>query len=144
MTDWASLQGYAREQFDLQDDEDNRFSTVYSYVDDRTQLVVVTRSLIDDRDWVEIRSAVCDASEMDAAAALAQNAQFLVGALAIEDGRYDMRHKMLLEYASNEGVELIMALTTANSARPAETSSRRRSLGARGSPAGRSGRGDRI
>ncbi len=113
MTDWASLQGYAREQFDLQDDEDNRFSTVYSYVDDRTQLVVVTRSLIDDRDWVEIRSAVCDASEMDAAAALAQNAQFLVGALAIEDGRYDMRHKMLLEYASNEGVELIMALLSA-------------------------------
>ena len=50
---------------------------------------------------------------MDAAAALAQNAQFLVGALAIEDGRYDMRHKMLLEYASNEGVELIMALLSA-------------------------------
>ena len=113
MTDWASLHDHIRERFTLQDDAADYFSTVYTYADERSQLVVVSRAMIDEREWLEIRSAICDVSEMDPAAALAQNAQFIVGAIAIDNGRYDMRHSLLLADASNEGVELLMALISA-------------------------------
>ncbi len=93
MPSWTDIQQYARSQYKLQNDEENRFSLVFQFENGRTQKIFVSRFEAFEEDWIEFRSIVCRGNEMTPEAALRRNAKFYIGALALDsDGDYILIH----------------------------------------------------
>jgi hypothetical protein len=88
MPTWEELQEHVRKTYKLQDDEPGYFSLVFRTSEERTQLITVRRVTAFDADWVEFRSAVCRRGQMDPEMALKHNAQFAIGALALDAEKY--------------------------------------------------------
>lgn len=93
MPTWAELQEYARGKYLLDDDEENWFSLVFNMDSGRTQKIRVRTFQAFDEAWIEFRSVVCKGSEMPAVVALRKNADFAIGALALDsDEDYVLVH----------------------------------------------------
>jgi hypothetical protein len=92
MPTWAEIQDYARSKYKLSRDEDNSFALIWAYDNNRTQQIFVRRFEAFDEDFIEFRTPVCKEPEMSHTVALRKNAQFVVGALALEDGHIFMMH----------------------------------------------------
>ncbi|GAB7036683.1 MULTISPECIES: hypothetical protein [Catenuloplanes] len=94
MPTWHELQEHARTAYQLVNDEENGFALVWEYESGRSQQVSVTRFAYCEQDWAEFRSFVCRADEMSPLAALRKNAEFAIGALAVDaDGDYFLIHQ---------------------------------------------------
>lgn len=97
MADWAGLQEWARENYTLENDEDDWFALTFTYDDGRSQKVVVSSFSRNDEEWIEIRSPVCEEAEMAPKVALKKNAEFAIGGLGLKDGRYYLFYSVPLE-----------------------------------------------
>lgn len=84
MPTWTELQEYVRNKYVLDDDEESFFSLVFSMDSGRTQKIRVRSFQAFDEDWIEFRSVVCKGSEMPHTIALRKNAEFAIGALALD------------------------------------------------------------
>lgn len=95
MSTWAALQEYARAKYELTEDKDNSFSLVFQFADTRRQLITVRAFKAFQEDWIEFSSVVCKEEEMDPKIALRKNAEFVMGALALqEDGHYILTYTL--------------------------------------------------
>jgi regulation of enolase protein 1 (concanavalin A-like superfamily) len=102
MSNWAGLQEWARERYTLENDEDDWFAMTVEYDDGRSQKVVVSRFTYLDGDWAEIRSAICEESEMSPRLALKKNAEFAIGGIGLKDGRYYLFYSVPLADLSED------------------------------------------
>jgi hypothetical protein len=106
MSTWDELRSYARDKYRLSEDLEGRFALVFAIPGGRTQQVVVTHFRALDRDFVELRTPVCNEAELAPRAALLHNSTCSIGALALYDGVYYLVHKALLRTLDNEEFEL--------------------------------------
>ena len=107
MPTWGEIQEFARSKYKLDNDEENWFSLVFGYDDERSQKVWIRRFSSFDMDWVEFRSVVCKESEMAHRVALKKNAEFAVGALALDqDNDYVFLYSAPLPTMDPEEFEL--------------------------------------
>jgi len=91
MPTWDEIKDFARSKYTLSRDEDNWFSLVWDYDAERTQLISVRRFPYLEQDWIEFRTFVCKEEELAPRVALRKNADFAIGALALDaDGDYCM------------------------------------------------------
>jgi hypothetical protein len=91
MPTWDEIKDFARSKYTLSRDEDNWFSLVWDYDTERTQLISVRRFPYLEQDWIEFRTFVCKEAELAPRVALRKNAEFAIGALALDaDGDYCM------------------------------------------------------
>jgi hypothetical protein len=98
MPTWGELQEYVRSKYTLNDDDEESFSLVFKFADERTQLVGVSRFTAFDKDWIEFRSYVCKEAEMSPKVALRKNEEFAIGALALDDeGDYCLLYSAQLD-----------------------------------------------
>ncbi len=102
MSNWAGLQEWARENFTLENDEDDWFALTVEYDDGRSQKVVISHFNFRDTDWAEIRSPICEENEMSYKVALKKNAEFAVGGIGLKDGRYYLLYSVPLDDLSEE------------------------------------------
>src|SRR5512135_1508163 len=79
MPTWGEIQEFARSKYKLDGDEEDWFSLVFAYDNNRSQKVWVRRFTSFDMEWCEFRSVVCKESEMAHRVALKKNIQFSVG-----------------------------------------------------------------
>lgn len=97
MPSWHELREHARTQYTVDRLEDDWFSVQWSFDDERTQRVVVSRYEAWEQEWVEFRSFICAESEMDPRVALRKNDSLNLGALALDDdGDYSLVHRAAL------------------------------------------------
>ena len=107
MPTWGELKEYARSKYTLNNDDDEGFSIVFKFDDDRTQLIGIHHFTAFDKDWVEFRSYVCKESEMSPKVALKKNDDFAIGALAMDDdGDYCLLYSAQLDTLDPEEFEL--------------------------------------
>lgn len=102
MADWAGLQEWVRENYELENDEDDWFGVTIEYDDGRSQKVVVSHFTFNDTDWAEIRSPICNEDELAPKVALKKNAEFAVGGLGLKDGKYYLFYSVPLEDLSED------------------------------------------
>jgi len=102
MSNWAGLQEWAREKYTLENDEDDWFALTVEYEDGRSQKVLVSHFSYLDSDWAEIRSAICEESEMSPKLALKKNAEFAIGGIGLKDGRYYLFYSVPLDDLSED------------------------------------------
>ena len=106
MPTWDEVRAYARSNYTLAEDEEERFSIVWEYDDDRKQAVRVSRFQALDRDWIDFASAACAKDELEASEALTRNFGFALGALCLDGDVYVVRHSAQLETLDLEEFEL--------------------------------------
>jgi hypothetical protein len=107
MPTWGEIQEFSRSKYKLSVDEEERFSIVWGYDNDRSQQIWVRHLQVDERDWIEFRTYVCHAGEMKPEVALAKNLGFVIGALAVDsDGDYVMVHNAMLATLDPDEFEL--------------------------------------
>jgi hypothetical protein len=106
MPTWEEVRAYARSNYTLAEDEDEHFSIVWEYDDERKQAVRVSHFLALDREWVDFASAACAHDELSAAEALKRNFDFALGALCLDGDVYVVRHSAQLETMDLEEFEL--------------------------------------
>jgi hypothetical protein len=122
MSNWEGLRNWARGYYTLAHDEPTWFSTVVSYDDGRSQMVLVSHFEYLDKDWVQLRSAICEENELSAKLALKKNAELgAIGGIGLLDGRYYLFHSVPLE-DMNEDEFIIPMNAIAASADVLETS----------------------
>jgi hypothetical protein len=93
MPSWSEIQEYARSKYILQNDEESWFALVFEYDSGRTQKIRVGKFTAFDEEWIEFRSIVCKGDEMSPKVALRKNADFVIGALALDsDDDYVFLH----------------------------------------------------
>lgn len=102
MSNWEGLVDWARENYTLENDEDTWFATTVEYEDGRSQKVVVSRFEYLGKEWAEIRSAICEESEMAPKVALRKNAEYAIGGIGLKDGRYYLFYSVPLEDLSED------------------------------------------
>ena len=107
MPTWGELKEYARSKYTLNNDDEEGFSIVFKFDDDRTQQIGVHHFTAFDKDWVEFRSYVCKEAEMSPKVALRKNDDFAIGALALDDdGDYCLLYSAQLDTLDPEEFEL--------------------------------------
>jgi len=110
MTTWKELQEFARSKYKLSTDEDNLFGLLWSYEENRTQAIHVSRFDAFDQEWIKFRTYVCSEGDLAPRAALVKNDRFALGALGIDsDGDYSLSHSAPL--ASMDLAEFELPLT---------------------------------
>ncbi|MDH5492451.1 MAG: hypothetical protein OEY14_10905 [Myxococcales bacterium] len=97
MPTWAELQEYAREKYELAEDEPERFRLVFEYETGRRQAILVTRFEAMGRAWIDFASACCRRDQMDPLDALRRNFEMALGAICLSGDIYLVRHSALLE-----------------------------------------------
>lgn len=85
MPTWGEIQEYVRSNYKLSEDEEDWFSLIWAYDNERTQKIWVRRFNAFDMEWVEFRSVICKENEMAHRVALKKNAGFAVGSIALDD-----------------------------------------------------------
>ncbi len=85
MPSWVEIKEYARSKYTLENDDEDGFSLIFDEGEGRSQRVIVTRFTAFERDWIEFRSYVCKEADLNLRVALRKNADFAVGALALDD-----------------------------------------------------------
>ncbi|GID32179.1 hypothetical protein [Paractinoplanes brasiliensis] len=95
MPTWNELREFARTNFTLDpNDEDDWFSLIVAFDDERTQQIVVSHYEAYDREWVGFRTSVCKGSEMSAEVALRHNGRLALGALVMDsEGDYMLSYQ---------------------------------------------------
>ena len=106
MPSWNEIRDYARQKYALAQEADSWFSVVFSYEDNRSQLIVVRLFSAYDREWIEFRSAVCREEDLEEREALTRNMDLPVGALGLSEGMYYMTHAVCLEQLQHEEFDL--------------------------------------
>lgn len=106
MPTWGEIQEYARSKYKLSRDEDNYFALIFAFDDGRSQQIFVRKFDAFDQECIEFRTPVCKEDEMSEKVALSKNAEFALGALAIEDGLYFMMYNVPLRNLDIEEFEL--------------------------------------
>ncbi len=106
MADFDGLRSWARENYDLDDDEDTWFALVFEFDDGRTQKVAVTQFTAYGHEWVELRSPICEEGELPHRVALKKSANMAVGAIGLHEGRYYVMYSVLLDDLSVEEFEI--------------------------------------
>jgi hypothetical protein len=107
MPSWQELKDYARSKYVLDDDNDDGFSLVFEFDNNRTQKIGISHFTAFDKDWIEFRSYVCKEAQMDLKVALRKNEDFAIGALALdEDGDYWLVDSVPLDRMDPEEFEL--------------------------------------
>jgi len=107
MPTWGEIQQYARSNYKLADDEADWFSVIFEYEDGRTQKISISRFEAFETQWIEFSSAVCKGSEMPAEEALRRNADFVVGALALDpEGDINLMYSAPLDTLNEEEFEV--------------------------------------
>ena len=97
MPTWDELQAHARKTYTLSSDETNYFSMIFSYDDNRTQLITVYRFQAFDTDWIRFRTFVCAEADLNLRVALRKNETYTIGALALDaEGDYCFQHSAQL------------------------------------------------
>lgn len=114
MADWAGLQEWARDKYELENDEDDWFGVTLEYADGRSQKVVVTHFTFQNADWAEIRSPICEESELSPKVALKKNAEFAVGGIGLKDGKYYLFYSVPLEDLSEGEFEVPLNVIAAS------------------------------
>lgn len=83
---WAGLQAWAREHYELDDDEEDFFSFVVTWNDtERTQKMLVRHTESADESWVVFASYVARKEQVDPWALLAKNMEETVATYAVDD-----------------------------------------------------------
>ncbi len=106
MADWAGLQEWAREKYELENDEDSWFGVTIPYTDGRSQKVIVSHFEFNGADWAEIRSPICNEDELSPKVALKKNAEFAIGGLGLKDGKYHLFYSVPLDDLSEDEFEV--------------------------------------
>lgn len=107
MPTWGELKEYARSKYTLNNDDEEGFSIVFKFDDDRTQLIGVHHYTAFDKDWIEFRTYVCKEAEMSPKVALKKNDDFALGGLALdEDGDYCLLYQAQLDTLDPDEFEL--------------------------------------
>lgn len=97
---WEALQAYAREEYEIDVEEDGWFATTVEWADtDRTQQVLVSFFERDDEDpWIVFRSTVCRKDQLAPEEALRHNDDLAVATLALtDDDTYELVYSFPLE-----------------------------------------------
>lgn len=111
MPSWDEIKDYARSKYTLDDDQDDSFSLVFRYDDDRTQKIGIAHFTAFERDWIEFRSYVCKEADMVMKVALRKNDDLPIGALALdEDGDYCLLYSAPLATMDPEEFELPLTI----------------------------------
>jgi hypothetical protein len=106
MPTWGEIKEYARSKYKLAKDEEGFFSLVFEYQSKRRQLIYVRHFKAFDQDWVEFASACCHESEMAPKVALKKNANFAVGAIALDGDHYVFKYTVPLTNLDIDEFEL--------------------------------------
>jgi hypothetical protein len=107
MPTWPEIQEYVRSKYNLQDDDERRFSLVFVFDDNRSQLINVRHFNAFDKDWIEFRSVICKETQMPHRVALKKNDDFVVGAITLDnDGDYCFVYSVCLETLDPDEFEL--------------------------------------
>jgi hypothetical protein len=106
MPSWSEIQEYARSKYKLSRDEDDHFALIFSFPDDRSQQIFVKRFEAFDQECVEFRTPVCNEADMNPKVALTKNAEFAIGALALDDGLIFLMHNAMLKNLDMDEFEL--------------------------------------
>jgi hypothetical protein len=107
MPTWAEIKEYAVSKYTLNHNEERYFSLTWEYDGGRSQMIWVRNYQSMDRDWIEFRTFVCHGGDMDPLLALQKNAEFTIGALAVDgDGDYMMIHNAPLAGLDPDEFEL--------------------------------------
>src|SRR5688572_6414843 len=102
MPTWSELQHYARNNYELTNDDADGFAIEVALPGERTQLVgvyrVVAQELEREREWAVFKSFVCKRDALAPEIALRKNASLLVGSLALDrDDDYFIVHAAQLD-----------------------------------------------
>jgi len=110
MATWPEIQAHARDRFALITDRDRSFRLTWTHDDGRTQLIQVRRVSAFSAEWLELKSPVCHAHEMDHTVALKKNNELAVGALAIEEPYMVVVHNVKLRGLEPADFEASLAI----------------------------------
>ena len=89
MPTWDELQAHARKAYTLSLDETDYFGLIFSYDDERSQQITVSRFQAFEVDWIRFRTFVCAEADLNLRVALRKNEGYTIGALALDaDGDY--------------------------------------------------------
>ncbi len=105
MATWDEVKEYARAQYELSKDEDDFFTLIFEY-ENRSQTILVQRFTAYDQAFVEFRTGVCEAADIDPTDALKRNAELPIGGLVLRDGLYLLVFKFPLANLDIEEFEL--------------------------------------
>ena len=107
MPTWGEIQEYVRGKYKLDKDEQNWFSLVWSYDNNRLQKIIVSRFDAFNKEWVSFTSAICKQDEMQPVVALKKSFNFAVDAIALDnDGFYVFTYSAPLATMDPEEFEL--------------------------------------
>ena len=110
MATWSEIQEHARERYGLMMDRERSFRLTWTHDDGRTQLIQVRRVSAFGTEWLELKSPVCHAHEMDHTVALQKNNELAVGALAIEGPYMVVVHNTQLADLQTQAFESSLAI----------------------------------
>lgn len=88
MATFEEMRQYAREKYQISDEDEAGFSLLFEYENGRSQLICCFCFEALEREFIEFRTRVCTLRELDPQQALKLNAGFTLGALTVEDGYY--------------------------------------------------------
>ncbi len=101
LSSWEAVQAYAREEYEIDVEEDGWFATTLEWADTpRTQQVLVSffERDEDEEPWIVFRSTVCRKDQLDPVEALRHNDDLAVATLALtEDDTYELVYSFPLE-----------------------------------------------
>jgi hypothetical protein len=98
MSSWEELINFVRNRYEIIDSKPDELRILLGFADDdRTQVVIVRREVMDDAEWVQLASPFALASEVDLAEALRFVAQGTVVGGVVINGQYAfIRHSLPL------------------------------------------------
>jgi hypothetical protein len=113
MSTWSEIRNHAKAQHDLQSETERGFRLTWSDSSGRSQLIQARWVRAFDADWLELKSPVCHAHEMDPTEALKKNNELAVGALAIDDPYMVVVHNVQLDGLAVSAFDASLALIAA-------------------------------
>ncbi len=105
MAGWADVKALAKERFVVTHDDGDSFQVLFEYRTGRHQNVIVSHIDAFECTWLRFRSLVCRRDQMSPEVALAWNAEFSVGALALIDDHYAILHSTPIDTLDPEELE---------------------------------------
>jgi hypothetical protein len=110
---WSEILDHAKAHHAIRNETERGFRLTWSHPNGRTQLIQVRRVRAFDADWLELKSPVCHAHEMDPTEALKKNNDLAVGALAIEGTYMVVVHNVQLDGLTVPSFDASLALIAA-------------------------------
>jgi len=110
---WTTLQEYMRSKYELEEDQPQMMSMVWSYEDGRSQKIVIRKYKAFNAELIELKSPFARVGDVDALEMVKKNSELPLATVALSGDVFIVVYNMLMAQLSEHNFELAVSRVAA-------------------------------